>query len=243
MALAAAGQAMTYSRYALSNTPANLRSEPVKNITVPTRGYKPATSEETPDQVNLSEAGLRRSRSSQNGSAEDSQPRTSQADQKQSDSPTTLSAEEQQTVQKLKIRDTEVRVHEQAHLAMAGQYAAGGPSFTYQTGPDGRRYAVGGEVPIDVSKEKTPEQTIQKMRIVRSAALAPAQPSSADQSIAAAASMKEAEARREMNSEESTTAPGQSENDQNNNPATPTERTAGSGADPVRRRNFQPIYA
>ncbi|MEQ9335590.1 MAG: putative metalloprotease CJM1_0395 family protein, partial [Miltoncostaeaceae bacterium] len=30
------------------------------------------------------------------------------------------------------------------HAAAGGQYA-GAPSFTYQTGPDGKRYAVGGE--------------------------------------------------------------------------------------------------
>jgi hypothetical protein len=101
-------------------------------------------------------------------------------------------------VRELKQRDREVKSHEQAHLATAGQYARGGASYTYQQGPDGRRYAVGGEVPIDVGKEKTPEETIQKMRTVRSAALAPASPSPADRSIAATASANEAQARQEM---------------------------------------------
>ncbi|NOQ47505.1 MAG: catalase, partial [Desulfobulbaceae bacterium] len=112
----------------------------------------------------------------------------------------------------LKQRDREVRAHEQAHLANAGQYA-GGPSYSYQQGPDGKRYAVGGEVPIDVSKKRTPEQTIQKMRTVRRAALAPANPSSADRSIAASASRKEAEARRELQNEKTGTDAQQSAKD------------------------------
>jgi hypothetical protein len=110
----------------------------------------------------------------------------------------TLTPAEQQMVQQLKNRDREVKTHELAHLANAGQYARGGPSYSYQLGPDGQRYAVGGEVPIDISKEKTPEQTIQKMEVVRSAAMAPAQPSSADRSIAAAAAALEAQARQEI---------------------------------------------
>jgi hypothetical protein len=54
-----------------------------------------------------------------------------------------LSEEEQEVVAELKKRDREVREHEQAHLASAGQYARGGAQFEYQTGPDGHRYAVG----------------------------------------------------------------------------------------------------
>ena len=53
-------------------------------------------------------------------------------------------------------------------------------------------------MPIDVSREKTPEETIQKMRTVRRAAMAPASPSPADRSIAAAATAQEAQAMQEM---------------------------------------------
>ncbi len=109
-----------------------------------------------------------------------------------------LTPAEEQVVQQLQKRDREVKTHEMAHLASAGQYARGGPTYTYQQGPDGQRYAIGGEVPIDISKEKTPEQTIQKMEVVRNAAMAPAQPSSADRSIAAAAAAMEAQARQEI---------------------------------------------
>lgn len=110
----------------------------------------------------------------------------------------TFSKEEMRLVKELQRRDTEVRTHEQAHLTAAGQYAAGGASFSYTTGPNGKRYAIGGEVPIDIGKEKTPEATIQKMRTVRRAALAPASPSSADRSIAVQASDTESQAMKEL---------------------------------------------
>ena len=108
-----------------------------------------------------------------------------------------LSEEDQKQVQDLKDRDREVRVHEQAHAAVGGQYA-GSPSYEYQTGPDGKRYAVGGEVSIDVSEEEKPEDTIQKMQIVRAAALAPAEPSTQDLKVAAEATQKENQARSQV---------------------------------------------
>ena len=126
----------------------------------------------------------------------------SQADAKEEN----LTAEELQELQKLQKRDAEVKAHEQAHKAVAGQHAAGGPSYTYEVGPNGKRYAVGGEVPIDMSKEATPEQTIQKMQIVARAALAPANPSAADRRIAARASMIANQARGEIQSEQTTQA-------------------------------------
>src|SRR5712692_3393491 len=61
--------------------------------------------------------------------------------------------------------DRHVRSHEQAHLAAAGQYARGGPSYQYQTGPDGKQYAIGGEVSIDTSPiPGDPAATAQKAR-------------------------------------------------------------------------------
>ncbi|MCD8141653.1 MAG: hypothetical protein LUE17_18115 [Planctomycetaceae bacterium] len=96
-----------------------------------------------------------------------------------------MSDEEQAQVQELRDRDREVRVHEQAHQAAGGQYA-GGATYQYQQGPDGNRYAIGGEVSIDTSSERTPEATVSKMQQVRTAALAPAEPSSQDRAVAAA---------------------------------------------------------
>jgi hypothetical protein len=66
-------------------------------------------------------------------------------------------------------------------------------------------------VPIDVSQEKTPEETIQKMQAVKRAALAPADPSSADRSIAASATSLESQARQELQSEQANPAQGQTE--------------------------------
>jgi len=114
-----------------------------------------------------------------------------------------LSKSEQRVVEKLKDRDREVRAHEQAHLAAAGPYATGGPSFEYQTGPDGQRYAVGGEVGIDTSPiPGDPEATIRKAQVVRAAALAPANPSAQDRAVAAAAAKMEVQAQQELRQQE-----------------------------------------
>ena len=105
---------------------------------------------------------------------------------------------EQQQIEELKARDTEVRVHEQAHASVGGQYA-GSPSYEYQRGPDDTNYAVDGEVQIDVSEiPGDPQATIDKMQTVRAAALAPAEPSSADRAIAADATQKMAAAQAEL---------------------------------------------
>lgn len=110
-----------------------------------------------------------------------------------------LTEEERQQVTELKARDAEVRAHEAAHLAAAGQYAQGGASYTYQTGPDGKKYAIGGEVSIDAGAvANDPQATIQKAKQVRAAALAPASPSSQDQKVAAAASQMMSQAQMEL---------------------------------------------
>ena len=109
-----------------------------------------------------------------------------------------LTAEEQAVVAELQRTDREVRAHEQAHLAAAGGLA-GGVSFTYTTGPDGRQYAVGGEVSIDTSPvDGDPQATIQKAQQIRAAANAPANPSGQDRQVAAAAAAMEAAARVEL---------------------------------------------
>ena len=110
-------------------------------------------------------------------------------------------AAEEQEIREMKTRDSEVRSHEAAHKAVGGQYA-GAISFEYKSGPDGHQYAVGGEVGIDMSSESTPEATISKMQRVRAAALAPADPSAQDRSVAAAASAKSTAAARQMHSEQ-----------------------------------------
>lgn len=110
-----------------------------------------------------------------------------------------LSEEEQKQVDELKRRDAEVRRHESAHKAAAGPHASGGPSFEFQEGPDGRRYAVGGEVQIDTSPVAgNPRATQAKMQQIRRAALAPADPSAQDRAVAAQAAQAEREARAEL---------------------------------------------
>lgn len=108
-----------------------------------------------------------------------------------------LSPEEQRQVEALKQIDRKVRAHEQAHMA-AGAGLVRGSSFSYQAGPDNRRYAVAGEVSIDTSPGRTPEETIVKARQIRAAALAPADPSTQDRRVAAAASQMEMQARQEL---------------------------------------------
>ncbi len=122
-----------------------------------------------------------------------------------------LSSEEKAQVEKLRQRDREVRQHEQAHMAAGGQYVRGGANFAYQTGPDGRRYATGGEVSIDVAPESKPEATIRKMQVVKRAALAPAEPSPQDRAVHAAASKTEMRARQDLarqRQEKDATGPG-----------------------------------
>ncbi|MDR1612822.1 MAG: catalase [Planctomycetota bacterium] len=108
-----------------------------------------------------------------------------------------LTDEEKDRIRELEATDREVRRHEQAHMSAGGAYA-GAASYEYTRGPDGRNYAVGGEVSIDVSKERDPEATIAKMRIVRSAALAPANPSGQDLAVAGQARKQEMEAQQEL---------------------------------------------
>lgn len=104
-------------------------------------------------------------------------------------------SETQAMLSKLKARDAEVRGHEAAHVAAGGRFVTGGASYSYQKGPDGRHYAVGGEVGIDSSPVPgKPAETAAKMRIVRASALAPAEPSGADLSVAAGAAQAEAQA-------------------------------------------------
>ena len=96
-------------------------------------------------------------------------------------------------------------------LAAGGQYVSGGASFTYQSGPDGKQYAIGGSVQIDSSPVPgDPKATEAKARAVRSAALAPANPSSTDQSVAAKAAAMENKARTEAaeQTQETSLSPG-----------------------------------
>ncbi len=106
-------------------------------------------------------------------------------------------AEERQ-LRELEERDREVRSHEQAHRQAGGELVRGG-SYQYQRGPDGRMYAVGGEVSIDTSRvADDPAATLRRAQTIQRAALAPAEPSPQDRTVAAEAAAMIAQARAEM---------------------------------------------
>ena len=112
--------------------------------------------------------------------------------------PDGLTDEQRERVQVLREADREVRAHEEAHARAGGPYASS-PTFEYVRGPDGKRYAVSGEVQIDTSPiAGNPAATIRKMETVARAAQAPAEPSAQDRKVAAAANAKKAEARIEL---------------------------------------------
>ena len=191
----------TYDRSGKSSL--SLRSEPAQYSTVaPDHGG--TSSEKYKDTVTLSANGVEKSRNGEttaiNGSSSDtvSDAEATQRANTQKQGKLELTPAEQKVVEKLKARDQQVKTHEMAHLASAGQYAKGGASYSYEFGPDGQRYAIGGEVPIDLSKGKTPEETMQKMEAIKRAALAPADPSSADRAVASTATALENQARQEL---------------------------------------------
>jgi len=139
----------------------------------------------------------------ENTKTEDSSQRKESAkDEKNRKEESLKEAENRQIVTKLQARDSEVRAHEAAHLAAAGGIASGGASFTYQRGPDGKMYAVGGEVPISISGGSSPQETIKQMRQVAAAALAPADPSPQDYAVASSARSEEMRALAELRKEQ-----------------------------------------
>lgn len=109
-----------------------------------------------------------------------------------------LSAADQRRVAELARIDAEVRAHEQAHISAGRGVVTSGPTYTYTYGPDGKQYAVGGEVGIDTSPEQKPEANIDKGQRIQDAALAPTQPSPQDYQVAAVGSQLEAQGRQDL---------------------------------------------
>ncbi len=152
------------------------------------------------DQASISgSARLRAQETAENERAGDQDSETNDAND--ANNPSDLPQGERAEVRKLQARDREVRSHEQAHKAAAGDLASGGPSFQYETGPDGHRYAVGGEVQISTREGSTPEETLRNAERVRRAATAPEQPSSQDRRVAAEATQAAQKARTEIQAE------------------------------------------
>ena len=131
-------------------------------------------------------------------------------------------AEEQQAIadekiiSELKLRDQEVKAHERAHANIGGS-ATGSPSYTYEVGPDGKKYAVGGEVSVDLSVVPgDPKATIAKMQKIHAAALAPVNPSVQDTRVAASAVQKILDAQSELLSQNNDIALGKAESPASN---------------------------
>ncbi len=112
-----------------------------------------------------------------------------------------LSPDEERLVKDLQARDAEVKTHEAAHQA-AGAGLTGAASYTYQQGPDGKMYAIGGEVSISMQTGSTPEETIRNARKIAAAAMAPASPSGQDNAVASSAKMMEIKAQQQIQKEE-----------------------------------------
>lgn len=144
-----------------------------------------------------------------------------------------LSQEDQRRVNELQKRDREVRAHEMAHVAAGGGIVLQGASYSYETGPDGQRYAVGGEVTIDTSEGRTPQETLEKSARIRAAALAPADPSPQDRKVAAMATQMAMQASMELATQ------------QRENPAedeSVTSASAARGGDDARAQRMQAAY-
>lgn len=109
-----------------------------------------------------------------------------------------LTPEQQRQVEELKQIDSKVHQHEQAHLAAGRDLITSGPNYTYTYGPDGKRYATGGEVGIDTAAEKQPEANIDKGQRIQTAALAPSEPSPQDYRVASLGSQLETQGHSEL---------------------------------------------
>lgn len=106
-------------------------------------------------------------------------------------------------VRELEQLDRSVRQHEKTHLQTARDIAVGGADFRYKRGPDGKKYAVNGEVDIDASAVSGDTRaTIEKAIKVQNTALAPSDPSPKDLRAASQARIMEAKAYRKLSREQ-----------------------------------------
>jgi len=194
------------------------------------RGNPQANVGNQPDQVNGANVNADQNESQNKISGETDPNKTERGAQGGPKTDEQLSEEEQRQVQELKEIDRKVRAHEMAHLGAAAGIAMSGANFEYKRGPDGVNYAVGGDVKIDVSEERTPEATIDKARRVVAAAMAPADPSPQDRQVAARARAMEAQARAEMAKgpqEGTLNKPGETEEPERISPTDPNQEKGG----------------
>lgn len=113
-----------------------------------------------------------------------------------------LTPEQQKQLDALRSRDADVRQHEQAHMAAGGALVSGGANYSYQEGPDGKQYAIGGEVSIRLASGQSPQETLANARQVAAAALAPVDPSGQDRAVAAEAEQMAREAQSQIDKQQ-----------------------------------------
>ncbi len=96
---------------------------------------------------------------------------------------TQLDEREKKLTLELRRHDSEVKQHEQAHVSTGGALIVSGPYYKFVTGPDGRNYAIGGQVSLDITPEKDPQKTIKKAEQIERTAMAPLRPSPQDYQV------------------------------------------------------------
>ena len=74
-----------------------------------------------------------------------------------------LTPEEVRTVDALQRRDSAIRQEEQTRASQAGAFA-GAPIYQYEVGPDDKRYAVSGEVPVRVENPPSDAEQLKRVR-------------------------------------------------------------------------------
>jgi hypothetical protein len=111
-------------------------------------------------------------------------------------------SDELRRVRELERIDRVVRAQENVLRAVAPDVVRGEPTFEFEVGPDGRRYAIEGESHIELPKGGEPEAEAEEAARALRAALAATGGASADTSIALRAAGIEARARAQIRHEE-----------------------------------------
>lgn len=93
----------------------------------------------------------------------------------------------QRVLEKFKNTDAKIRSHEQIHASIG--HTTTPISYTYQEGPDGKMYAVGGHVRLDTSIPDDPKAAQFKLDQIRKSASAPVDSSGADSMISSQANL------------------------------------------------------
>lgn len=141
---------------------------------------------------------IRATVSGEGGTAQSASRQAAPESRKNTVAPRELTPEEKRIVAELQQIDRRVRDHERAHLAAGRGVITSTADFTYTYGPDGRAYAIAGEVGIDTSPESKPEDNIYKGQRIQAAALAPRDPSPTDYRVASIGSQLELQGRSDL---------------------------------------------